>query len=582
MNAPAARRLWAIVPAAGRGERFASAAPGLPKQYTTLKGRSVLEWSLRALLAEPRVHAIVVVLAANDVHWPAIAAKLNSPKLLSTPGGAQRQDSVMNGLEFLLQQADPKDWILVHDAARPCLSGEDLGALIDAVTGEHPGATPAAAGAVLASPIVDTVKRELHGGAAGVPTGMETVDRTGLWRALTPQVFGFAQLRRALQEAAAAGVAVTDEAQALERLGFSPHLVRGSPFNIKVTRVEDLGMAAGILQMTESSQMRTGLGMDVHAFGAGDHVVLGGVRIAHPFGVIAHSDGDVVIHALCDALLGAMGDGDIGQHFPDSDPRYRGADSRVFLRVVAERMRAAGLHLVNADLTVLAEAPRIAAHRGAMAANLAADLAGARAAHQHQGDHHGALGIHRAQRGPGRVGLGVAVALTLMRSSAAKQDVNRAGAAVNRPGGRERHHIHMSPQPEIHGGFEHRAASSRSIAFAVNDSHAAAARVAAAGDEIGQLVARRCLIQTVQVQFVLGGIQAAAQSAHHLRAQARALKRQRRAAGDFRRRRPRRRAPQPGASARRDFPRWPWPLGAVADAVYVPPCRQPAAAGATA
>jgi len=120
--------------------------------------------------------------------------------------------------------------------------------------------------------------------------------------------------------------------------------------------------------------MRTGLGMDVHAFGAGDHVVLGGVRIAHPFGVIAHSDGDVVIHALCDALLGAMGDGDIGEHFPDSDPRYRGADSRVFLRVVAERMRAAGLHLVNADLTVLAEAPRIAAHRAAMAANLAADL----------------------------------------------------------------------------------------------------------------------------------------------------------------------------------------------------------------
>jgi 2-C-methyl-D-erythritol 2,4-cyclodiphosphate synthase len=112
----------------------------------------------------------------------------------------------------------------------------------------------------------------------------------------------------------------------------------------------------------------------VHAFGAGDHVVLGGVRIAHPFGVIAHSDGDVVIHALCDALLGAMGDGDIGQHFPDSDPRYRGADSRVFLRAVAARMKAAGLRLVNADVTVLAEAPRIAAHRSAMSANLAADL----------------------------------------------------------------------------------------------------------------------------------------------------------------------------------------------------------------
>jgi len=367
MSAPAERRLWAIVPAAGRGERFASATHGLPKQYTALAGRSVLEWSLRALLAEPRVHAIVVVLAANDPHWPAISAKLNSPKLLSTIGGAQRQDSVMNGLDFLLPKAGSEDWILVHDAARPCLSGEDLGALIDAVAGAPDTAAPAAAGAVLAAPIVDTVKRELR-------DSLETVDRTDLWRALTPQVFGFAQLRRALQDALQAGVAVTDEAQALERLRLRPKLVRGSPFNIKVTRVEDLELAARILQLTESNQMRAGLGMDVHAFGAGDHVVLGGVRIAHPFGVIAHSDGDVVIHALCDALLGAMGDGDIGQHFPDSDPRYRGADSRVFLRVVAERMRAAGLHLVNADLTVLAEAPRIAAHRSAMSANLAADL----------------------------------------------------------------------------------------------------------------------------------------------------------------------------------------------------------------
>jgi 2-C-methyl-D-erythritol 4-phosphate cytidylyltransferase / 2-C-methyl-D-erythritol 2,4-cyclodiphosphate synthase len=367
MSAPAERRLWAIVPAAGRGERFASGTDAPPKQYTPLLGRTVLEWSLRALLAEPRVYAIVVVLAANDAHWLEIRAKLNSPKLLSTIGGAQRQDSVMNGLDYLLPQAGPEDWILVHDAARPCLSGEDLTKLIDALDGA-PGAGGAAAGAVLAAPLVDTVKRELP------QAGIETVDRTGLWRALTPQVFGFARLRKALDDAARAGIRVTDEAQALERAGLQPKLVSGSPFNIKVTSIEDLKMAAKILQMAESGQMRIGQGMDVHAFGAGDHVMLGGVRIAHPFGVMAHSDGDVVIHALCDALLGAMGDGDIGQHFPDSDPRYRGADSRVFLRAVAERMQAAGLHLVNADVTVLAEAPRIAAHRGAMSANLAADL----------------------------------------------------------------------------------------------------------------------------------------------------------------------------------------------------------------
>jgi 2-C-methyl-D-erythritol 4-phosphate cytidylyltransferase/2-C-methyl-D-erythritol 2,4-cyclodiphosphate synthase len=361
MSASRERRLWAIVPAAGRGERFAAANHDTPKQYTPLAGKSILEWSLHTLLAEPRVHGIVVVLAAGDAHWPAVSARLNSAKLATAIGGAQRQDSVMNGLDFLAPQAGADDWILVHDAARPCLSGGDLSALIDALAD--------APGAVLAAPIVDTVKREPHGGRR-----LETVDRAGLWRALTPQVFAFAQLRHALHDAAKAGVAVTDEAQALERIGVGAKLVRGSPFNIKVTRIEDLDLAAGILQMVQSSRMRVGQGVDVHAFGAGDHVVLGGVRIAHPFGVVAHSDGDVVIHALCDALLGAMGEGDIGQHFPDSDARYRGADSRVFLRVVAGRMKAAGLHLVNADVTVLAEAPRIAAHRGAMAANLAADL----------------------------------------------------------------------------------------------------------------------------------------------------------------------------------------------------------------
>jgi 2-C-methyl-D-erythritol 4-phosphate cytidylyltransferase/2-C-methyl-D-erythritol 2,4-cyclodiphosphate synthase len=281
-------------------------------------------------------------------------------------GGAQRQDSVSNGLEFLASVAKADDWVLVHDAARPCLSGNDVSALADALE-KNPHGAGNTAGAVLAAPIVDTVKRELAG-------SLETVDRAGLWRALTPQVFAYASLRRALEDAARAGVQVTDEAQAMERIGVRALLVAGSPFNIKVTRAEDLKVAAGILKMGETSQMRIGQGVDVHAFGAGDHVVLGGVRIAHAQGIVAHSDGDVVIHALCDALLGAMGDGDIGQHFPDSDPRYRGADSRVFLRAVAERMRAAGRQLINADITVLAEAPRIGAHRSAMAANLAADL----------------------------------------------------------------------------------------------------------------------------------------------------------------------------------------------------------------
>jgi 2-C-methyl-D-erythritol 4-phosphate cytidylyltransferase/2-C-methyl-D-erythritol 2,4-cyclodiphosphate synthase len=355
-------RVWAIVPAAGHGARFAGSTSGsAPKQYAPLHGATVLEWSLRALLAEPRVAAVMVALAADDAHWPAVAAKLDSTKLQTTIGGTSRQETVANSLEALSAQAAAHDWVLVHDAARPCLTRADLAALLDAV-----GAA-GSAGAVLAAPIFDTVKRELG-------DHLVTVDRRGLWRALTPQVFAFASLRHALKEAALAGTVVTDEAQAVERMGLRPALVQGSPFNVKITRPADLGLAAKILQLTEDTPMRVGQGFDVHAFGEGDHVMLGGVRIANAKGVVAHSDGDVVIHALCDAILGALGDGDIGRHFPDTDPRYRGADSRTFLRAVTARMQAAGLRLINADVTVLAEAPRIAAHRDAMAANLSADL----------------------------------------------------------------------------------------------------------------------------------------------------------------------------------------------------------------
>ncbi len=324
------------------------------------------------LIAEPRIAGIVVALAADDARWPAVATSLGSSKVVTTLGGASRQESVLNGLAALAARAADDDWVLVHDAARPCLTAAEVAALIDAVD-VGGGAGGAGNGVLLAAPVVDTVKRE-RGGIA-----VDTVDREGLWRALTPQMFAFAALKQALEDAARSGIAVTDEAQAMERLGLPATLVRGSPFNIKVTRAEDLQMAETILtgasrRTRENVEMRIGQGFDVHAFGSGDHVILGGVRIEHPRGIVAHSDGDVVIHALCDAVLGALGEGDIGQHFPDSDPRYRGADSRVFLREVAAMVRAAGLEVVNADLTVMAEAPRIARHRAAMAANLAEDL----------------------------------------------------------------------------------------------------------------------------------------------------------------------------------------------------------------
>ena len=354
----ASPRVWAIVPAAGRGVRF---SPDLPKQYAPLLGVPMLEWTLRRLLAEERLESIVVVTAPGDERWPAMAQRLRSERLRHATGGADRQTSVLHGLQSLAAIAQPGDWVLVHDAARPCLTATELRDLLDALA-------PGVPGAVLGAPLVDTIKRERGGLCA------ETVDRQGLWRALTPQVFAYATLVRGLEEAARAQVIVTDEAQALERLGVAPRLVPGSAFNIKVTEPNDLIAAARILQSAGVTTMRIGQGFDVHAFGAGNFVTLGGVRILHSNGVVAHSDGDVVIHALCDALLGALARGDIGQHFPDTDPRYRGADSRVFLREVASMVRSAGLEVVNADITVLAEAPRIAVHRAAMAANLAADL----------------------------------------------------------------------------------------------------------------------------------------------------------------------------------------------------------------
>jgi len=356
----AADRIFAVVPAAGRGERFDPHARQ-PKQYARLAGATVLEWSLEALRREPRIARIVIALRAGDEQGAALIDALGDARLERTVGGGSRQESVLRGLEHLSAGAAPTDWVLVHDAARPCLAPGEVQALLAAVAAGAPGA-------VLAAPVFDTVKREAAGAVAA------TVERAGLWRALTPQLFRLGELRSALEAALAAGEAVTDESQAMERRGVRPALVAGSPFNIKVTRAEDLEVAEVVLRGRATARMRIGQGTDVHAFGEGDHVMLGGVRIAHTRGVVAHSDGDVVIHALCDALLGALGAGDIGQHFPDSDARYRGADSRTFLREVAAKVRAAGFALVNADVTVLAEAPRIARHRAAMVANLAADL----------------------------------------------------------------------------------------------------------------------------------------------------------------------------------------------------------------
>ena len=350
-------RAWAVVPAAGSGSRMGA---GVAKQYLPLRGQPLLAHSLAPLLASERIEAVVLVVAPDDSRWRAVVP--DSERLLTAAGGVQRCHSVLNGLERLAGHAAADDWVLVHDAARPCLSPAELETLF-AQLGDHP------VGGLLALPLADTLKTadEHH-------CVSRTLSREGLWRALTPQMFRYGLLREALGQAIAAGMLVTDEAAAMEHAGYRPALVTGRAANIKVTTPEDLALADAVLGRRGGRAMRVGHGFDVHAFGPGDRVVIGGVEIEHDRGVVAHSDGDVALHALCDALLGAAGLGDIGGMFPDSEARWAGADSRDLLRRVVARLGENGLQVDNADLTLVAQAPRLAPHIGAMRARIAADL----------------------------------------------------------------------------------------------------------------------------------------------------------------------------------------------------------------
>ncbi|HUO80391.1 MAG TPA: 2-C-methyl-D-erythritol 4-phosphate cytidylyltransferase [Steroidobacteraceae bacterium] len=348
---------WLVMPAAGRGRRMGE-GERLPKQYQPLAGRTVLEHALAPFLADPACRGVVVALAAGDRHFAALPLA-RDPRVATVTGGAERRDSVAAGLATLRARLGAEDpWVLVHDAARPCLPRADLARLLAAL----PGAPD---GALLALRIADTVKR------AGADGRVErTVPREALHRAQTPQAFRLGALSAAL----AADPAATDEASALEAAGARPLLVAGSATNIKVTEPGDLELAGRLLGEARMGESRIGFGIDVHAFGPGDHVMLGGERVPYGRGVVAHSDGDVLLHALCDALLGAAGLGDIGQHFPDSDPAFRGVASVELLRATLARIGAAGLAVVNADLTLLGEAPRIAPHRERIRTAIAREL----------------------------------------------------------------------------------------------------------------------------------------------------------------------------------------------------------------
>jgi 2-C-methyl-D-erythritol 4-phosphate cytidylyltransferase/2-C-methyl-D-erythritol 2,4-cyclodiphosphate synthase len=347
-------RHFAVVPAAGTGSRVGA---DRPKQYLDLAGRTVLECSVAALLACPWIRRVRVVVAPGD----AIASTLPGladPRVVVDPsGGATRRTSVLGGLHAL-ERADgarPDDWVWVHDAARPGVGRDALERLRAALEGE-------AIGALLALPVADTTKRA-HAGRC-----VATVPRDGLWLAQTPQAFRHGPLLSALER----HPEVTDEASAIEASGFAALLVPGERSNLKVTTMDDL--RAMREHFGEGPAWRVGQGWDVHALVPGRPLVIGGVTVPYERGLLGHSDADVLLHALTDALLGAAALGDIGRLFPDTDPRFEGADSRVLLKEAAHRVRAAGWRVANVDATVIAQAPRLAPHLPAMVSCIAEDL----------------------------------------------------------------------------------------------------------------------------------------------------------------------------------------------------------------
>ena len=334
---------YALVVAAGRGTRFGGT---LPKQYLPLAGRSILRHAVAALAGHERIVGVQVVTRPED--RPEFEHAVQGISILPpVPGGAERQDSVRLGLEALASYGPER--VLIHDGARPFPDAGLVDRVIDGL--DH------AAAAIPALPLGDTVKR-VEGGRV-----VETLDRSQLWRAQTPQGFHFAAILAAHR--AATGHVLTDDAAVAEAAGIRPLIVAGSEDNLKITTAADL-LAGERLLAARLGDVRVGHGFDVHPFGPGDHVMICGVAIPHEVAPIGHSDADVGLHALTDAVLGAIGAGDIGMHFPPTDPQWRGASSDRFLAYAATLVRNRGGIVSAVDVTIVCERPRVAPHRDRM------------------------------------------------------------------------------------------------------------------------------------------------------------------------------------------------------------------------
>ena len=335
-------RAAVIIPAAGFGTRMHL---DQPKQYLLLADVPVLVHTVRAFWAEEYIARIVVVVPPAMVEYTKVLFSehgLQEAKLATVAGGRRRQDSVKAGLDIL---GDDTEIVLVHDAARPLVSQQLIVRCYEAAI--------TSGAAIAAVPVKDTIKK---GDAEG--RVIETIDRTSLWQAQTPQAARRELLLRAYR--INGDVDVTDESSLLEKAAIPVALVEGAESNIKITRPEDLFLAEKLLSQNLAPKFRIGHGYDAHRFAENRPLVLGGVTIPHSHGLAGHSDADVLTHALCDALLGAMGSGDIGKHFPDSDAQYANIRSISLLEQVIQLAGQKGFTLVNADITLVCQAPRLA------------------------------------------------------------------------------------------------------------------------------------------------------------------------------------------------------------------------------
>src|SRR6185437_3037013 len=338
----------ALVVAAGRGTRLGAE---LPKQYLSVAGQPLLRHSLTTLAAHAGIDRVRVVYNSADTeHYARASAGLDL--LPPVAGGAARQDSVRLGLESLAEFSPER--VLIHDGARPFVDWGTIDRVLEALA-DAPAAVPALK-------LADTIKRADDGHV------LETVDRAQLWRAQTPQGFRYREILAAHR--AAKGMDLPDDAAVAERAGLAVRLVAGSEGNVKVTTPEDLARAER-WATARLGDVRTGQGFDVHAFGPGDHVWLCGIKVPHTNGLVGHSDADCGLHALTDAILGALGAGDIGVHFPPSDPQWRGAPSHRFLRHAADLVVKAGGSIAHVDVTLICESPKVGPHRAAMVARIA-------------------------------------------------------------------------------------------------------------------------------------------------------------------------------------------------------------------